>query len=220
MLSVKQQSGQPQKPMRLAEVAVVLALFGLLWIALLPDVLNSSPGSFVVMDGANLRHQGMWLEDYRRRHGRLPRQGGHKLLLSLWVEGCIARSADNLDRFFTPGRREKDERWLELRGKLRNGDPVWNDIEETSSADTSYAARATEHLKSAATMGAALAATDNENDRWVFEQGCINVLYAGVRVRSYWLQDLVDSYGWPGLQKVFPTYGPASPDAELRKLAR
>jgi len=201
----------------LIELLIVVSIIGLLAAAFLPDLLSSRVAAYVATDKANLQQHYKWLLSYEQKRRRLPVAGGHKFLLDLWVSKVIDHTEENFDRFFTPGLREQDPRYAELRPLVQRLQPIWEDLDSVTSADTHYAARSREHLMGMTKANEVWVATDNEID-WNFTDGTINMLVAGGSTRSLSLQDLMDLYQWPGMEEVFRTHGDESPHEGLRKL--
>ncbi|MEC7585096.1 MAG: type II secretion system protein [Planctomycetota bacterium] len=201
----------------LIELLIVVSIIGLLAAAFLPDLLSSKASANVAADGANLSQQYKWLETYKQKLKRYPSAGGHKFLLDLWVRKVVDHTQENFDRFWTPGLREQDPRYAELRPLVQRQEVIWEDLDSLTSEDTHYAARAREHLLGMNKANEVWVATDNEID-WNFTDGTINMLVAGGSVRSLSLQELEDLYQWPGMEEVFRTYGDESPHPGLRKL--
>lgn len=184
----------------LAGVALLLAIAG----GFLPDLGTARSSANRSADAANLQQLHGWLA-LQRQTGRMPTEGGHRLLLQLWTSGVIERTPRNLDRFFTPGR-ERDLHWRELRERLVHGEAIWRDLAGTSSRDTHYAALATPYLGSLFDPRQPIAADDCE-DGWPFADPQVNVLYGDGTVRQLELKEL-------------PVIGPSSSVPALRQLER
>ena len=187
-------------PIALVLLAVVVGL-----LRCSPDVRTARIAADRAADEANLRQIHAWLLQ-QRRAGLVPTAGGHRLLLQLWTRGTIEPTAENLTRFFTPGRREMDPRYEDLRARLLRGEAIWTDLELTTSQDTHYAALATPFLGHLFDAGQVIAADDCE-EGWPFAPHVVNVLYGDGRVRELQLDEL-------------PVFGPHSPTPELRCLER
>ncbi|MEI6129489.1 MAG: type II secretion system protein [Planctomycetota bacterium] len=204
----------------LIELLIVVGIIGVLAAAFLPDLLAGKEVANIAADEANLKQQYMWLELYqgKTKVGHMPTEGGHKFLLDLWVKKVIEHTPENADRFFSPGRRENDPHYIELKEQLARGEPIWNDLRSLSSMDSHYAGRAKEFMSSCtASANEAWAANDNE-DGWTFPGGTVNILYNGGAVRVLSLQTMMGQYGWEGKETVFKTYGKDSPHKDLQKL--
>ena len=118
------------------DVVVIVCVAGLLLALLLPQGFGRGRGSYLLLaDQANLRWQYQTLQVYEQGQKQLPPGVGHQFILAPWVEGTVERTAQNLDRYFTP--RLPDAR----RDELARLDPatIWTRTEDLSSADTSYA---------------------------------------------------------------------------------
>jgi prepilin-type N-terminal cleavage/methylation domain-containing protein len=204
----------------LIELLIVVTIIGLLAAAFLPDLLSSRTVAYIAADDANMRQHYRWLELYsgptKLKH--MPTEGGHKFLLDLWVKKVIDPTEENFDRFFTPGLREQDPHYIELRKQVQQRLPIWPNLSSVSTLDTHYAARAKEHIMGMTKANEAWVANDNEGV-WAFNDGTINVLYSGGNVRPISLQQLMEQFQWSGLEEVFPTFGPQSPHDDLKKLA-
>lgn len=201
----------------LIELLIVVSIIGLLAAAFLPDLLSSKASAYVAADGANLQQHFKWFETYNRKLKRYPSAGGHKFLLDLWVRKVVDHTEENFDRFWTPGLRDQDPRYAELRPLVVAQELIWEDLDSLTSEDTHYAARSREHLLGMTKANEVWVATDNEID-WNFNDGTINMLVAGGAVRSLSLQELMEFYQWPGMDEVFRTHGDESPHEGLRKL--
>ena len=209
-----------QSGFTLIELVMVIFVLTLLVLVLTPGV-NGSPGvAFALADSANLRWHGQQLELYKLvNKGGLPDAGGHEFVLSTW--SIVGQTEENLDRYFTPGRRDNDPDYRMLREALERGEKIWEHLKSTTSHDTHYAGRAKEHLLSA-TSGEALMADDNERG-WSHTDGTVNVLFHGGVVRTYSFLDLRNlGYVQGELDKDRPieTWGPNSPIPECRRLAK
>src|SRR5262245_1615720 len=145
----------------LIELLIVVGIIGLLAAAFLPDLLKGKETANIEADKANLRQFAQWFETARTRRA-IPSEGGHAFLLSLWTKDLIDHSTANFDRFFTPGIREFDPHWKELRAMVDRNEKVWTNLADTTTDDTNYAARAKEHIKTMEGFKEAWAANDNE----------------------------------------------------------
>lgn len=134
----------------LIELLIVVGIIGVLAAAFLPDLLAGKEVANIAADEANLKQQYMWLELYqgKTKVGHMPTEGGHKFLLDLWVKKVIEHTPENADRFFSPGRRENDPHYIELKEQLARGEPIWHDLRSLSSMDSHYAGRAKEFMSS------------------------------------------------------------------------
>ena len=202
------------------ELLIVIIVLGFLLAVLDSKVGHPREAAAAVADVANLRWHGQQLELYKLVNKRsLPDAGGHEFVLSTW--SIVDKTEENLDRYFTPRRRDNDPDYRMLRKALGRGEKIWGDLKSTTSLDTHYAGRAKEHLLSV-TSGEALMADDNEG-RWSHADGTVNVLFHGGVVRTYSFLDLKNLGCVQGeLDKDRPmeTWGPNSPIPECRKLAK
>jgi prepilin-type N-terminal cleavage/methylation domain-containing protein len=204
----------------LIELLIVVGIIGVLAAAFLPDLLAGKEVANIAADESNLKQHYMWLELYsgKTKVGHMPTEGGHKFLLDTWVRKVIEHTPENFDRFFSPGRRENDPHYIELKEQVARGEPIWPDARSLTSLDTHYAGRAKEFLSSMTTSAnEAWAANDNE-DGWTFPGGTVNILYNGGAVRALSLQAMMDQFQWQGKEQVFKTWGKDSPHKDLQKL--
>ena len=208
----------------LIELLIVVGIIGLLAATFLPDLLAGREQAYIAADQKNMSQHYQWLEIYKKpeKKGRMPKEGGHKFLLDLWVSQSIDHSVENFDRFFTPGpARDEDNHYQDLRDQVERGDKIWADLRMTSPDDTHYAARATDQIQGMTKATEAWVANDNESrggPSWAFDGGTINVLYGNASVRPLSLQSLMDDYQWTGKEQVFKTWGADSPHPALKKL--
>jgi prepilin-type N-terminal cleavage/methylation domain-containing protein len=203
----------------LIELLIVVGIIGLLAATFLPDLLSAKETGNIAADDSNLRQHYQWLELYKspQKVGHLPTEGGHKFLLDLWVKKVIDHSVENFDRFFTPGLREEDPYYSDLRKKVARGDKIWPDLRGLTTNDTHYAARGKEFIKGMTAHDQAWVANDNEGG-WAFKGGTVNILWGNGSVRPLSLQTMMEEFQWPGTEEVFKTWGPDSPHPALRKL--
>ncbi len=205
----------------LIELLIVISIIGLLAAVLLPNILGAQEAANAEADRANLRRHFEWLTTYKQKHnGALPSEGGSKFVLSTWTSGIYDRTEENFDRFFTPGARENDPIWLDLRKQVQRNENPWPEIGGVSSQDTHYAGRAKAHMRTReASADEAWMANDNEGV-WSLRDGTVNILFNGGTVRSYSYQQLKEMFGLPDLDKTQPiaTYGPNSPIPQCQKL--
>lgn len=205
----------------LIELLIVMAIIGLLAAVFLPQVVPVKTAANQFADLAQLRTHATWLEIYESRHrNALPVASGHRLVLSTWTSGVIAKNEENLDVFFSPGVRDNDPAYRAARARMELGDDPWPDIAAVDSSQTDYAGRDRRWLRNARSANQALMATDNEG-RHVWEDGTVHVLFGDGRTRAYSYQDLQRRFGLGPLDESAPTrtVGEDSPIPECRKLA-
>jgi prepilin-type N-terminal cleavage/methylation domain-containing protein len=209
-------AGNSRAAFTLIELLVVIGILSLLVVTFIPDIIGVRRSANEVADSKQLQDQFAWMEQYRQRYQSWPEGGGYDFILDTWVKGVVPRSPANLDRFFTPGVREKDEHWREL--KRMPIDQVWKDHASLSSKDTTYAGRSSKWKSTIdAKPTEPLAADDNE-DGWNLLDGRINVLCADGNVYTFDVNTDLKQYG-ATLAKPFEV-GPDSPHPDLQKLAK
>lgn len=175
----------------LIELLIVIGIIGLLTAVLVPQLRESNYEFVRTADSGNLKRVGHFMVIYKQRLKRLPNEGGHKLLLSLWTSGVMEHTDENFARFFTPQSGSPD--FKEKMLMVQKGENPWPDLSGLTSADTDYAGRSKQNL--AKLRGDdALAATDNEGG-WCLEDGSVNILLGDlVNVREYSYQQLVEIF--------------------------
>ena len=203
----------------LIELMIVISILGVLAAVLLPRVRESQTSAETAADAMQMRTHFTWLTVYQSQHdGFLPKDGGHKFVLSTWTARIFDHTPENLDKYFSPG--NKDPHWHTCRERMKKGEDPWTNIQEITSADTHYVGRAKSEIRSA-TAGAdeAWMASDNE-DVWTLADGTVNVLFHGGSVRSYSYQDLQSTYSLANFDQnnPVPTFGPGSPIPACKKL--
>jgi prepilin-type N-terminal cleavage/methylation domain-containing protein len=211
---------RPQSGFTLIELLIVISIITLLAAVLLPNILTGQAAANALADQRNLGRHFEWLTDYKRKmNGALPREGGHKFVLTSWTTGVATHTPENLDRFFSPGLRD-DGIYQDARAMVDRGEDPWPTLQHTNSTDTHYAGRAKEHLVTASRgENEALMADDNEGI-WCLPDGTVNILFNGGAVRSYSYPQLQEklSLGPLDLDNPIQTYGPNSPIEECQKL--
>jgi type II secretory pathway pseudopilin PulG len=202
----------------LIDLLVVVGIIGLLAACAVSTAHEGRETANIAADKAHLQRIFAWQEIYRQRAGHMPTAGGHKFLLDPWVKEYIDHSPEVLQTYFTPG--IDDPHLAELKQKLDRGERVWTSLDQLTPADTHYAGRATEFLRGMNSGLEAWAADDNnEGTAWAFPvSATTNVLYGNGQVRELTLQNLIESFAWPGKDKVLKTFGPDAGHPDLRKL--
>src|SRR5436190_3858293 len=146
----------------LIELLIVISIIGVLAAVLLPRVLESQQAAYASADAMQLRTHFTWFTLYQNKHdGFLPKEGGHKFVLTLWTSRIFDHTEENLDKFFVPG--SKDPHWEQVKAQMRRSEDPWPDLNSVTSEDTHYAGRAKNKIRSAtASADEAWMATDNE----------------------------------------------------------
>lgn len=206
----------------LIELLIVISIIGVLAATLIGPLVGVTQATNVAADAAQLRTHATWFTLYERKHKTsLPREGGHKFVLSTWTSGIFHHGEEELDMYFSPGARNNDPDYRRAREQMELGKDPWPTLAHVSSLDTHYVGRAERFLRTATHGGEALMATDNEG-QWTFADGSVNVLLAGGKVRSYSYQDLQGRFGLGSYDENKPlqTWGAASVVPELQRLDR
>jgi prepilin-type N-terminal cleavage/methylation domain-containing protein len=203
----------------LIELMIVISIIGVLAAVLLPRVLESQATANSAADAMQMRTHFTWFTVYQSKHdGFLPKEGGHKFVLSTWTSRIFDHTQENLDKYFSPG--SKDPHWQDCRDRMKKEEDPWTSIKDVTSADTHYVGRAKSEIRSA-TAGADEAWMANDNEGvWTLVDGTINVLFNGGNVRTYSYQDLQSTYSLANFDKNNPvaTFGTDSPIPACKKL--
>ena len=204
----------------LIELMIVVAIIGVLAAVLLPAVMGGQDTANVAADEAQLRNShAAWLEIYKSQHNRgLPSEGGHKFVLSTWK--VVDQTPENFDRYFTPGARDNDAHYQELRKQLLKGEKVWQNLANCSPEDTTYCGRAKQHLKSALQSGNEALMANSNNGMWTHRNGTVNLLLASGQTRSLSYPMMQELYGLGerDVNNPVQTWGENSPITECKKL--
>jgi prepilin-type N-terminal cleavage/methylation domain-containing protein len=204
----------------LIELMIVISIIGVLAAVLLPQVIGGRDSANSAADAAQLRHHATWHEIYRQRHnGALPMEGGVRFVLSTWK--ITPQTPEDLDKYFTPGARDNDAYYQDLRMRVLKGEKVWTDLKAATTDDTTYAGRAKEHIKTATQTGNEALIANANNGMWTNRDGTVNMLLSSGQVRSLSYEIMQEAYGLPDkdVQNPVKTYGEESPIPECRKLA-
>jgi prepilin-type N-terminal cleavage/methylation domain-containing protein len=206
----------------LIELLIVIGIIGTLAAVLLPALMGSGDAANVTSDEMQLRQShAQWLEIYRQQHNRaLPNQGGHKFVLSTWK--VIDQTPENFDRYFTPGARDNDANYQELRMQLLKGEKIWQDLQSCTPEDTTYCGRAKEHIKTAMQSADEALMANSNNGMWTLRNGTVNILMSNFQVRSLSYPMMKELYALGDMDKENPiqTWGPNSPIEPCKKLDR
>lgn len=211
---------QAESGYSLFELCVLGAAIAAVGACAIPGTQAARVATNAVADRAQLRTHYTWLQLYKAKHKRaLPSEGGYKFVLSTWTSKVFDHTAENLDRYFSPGARDSDPDYRTVREFLVKGEDPWPDLASVTSVDTHYVGRSRRHLRTAGMPGEALMATDNEGHS-VFADGTVNVLRSDGVVRGYAYSELRELYDVPEFvpNKPVLTWGMDSPIPECRKL--
>lgn len=205
----------------LIELLIVISIIGVLAAVLLPSVLENRDAANASADAMQLGTHNQWFEFYRQKHNRgLPSEGGHKFVLSTWK--VIDHTAENFDKYFSPGARDNDGYYQDLRKNLLRGEIPWSDVRQCTPADTHYAGRAKQDLKTVGQSGNEALMANANDGMWTLRDGTVNILLASgaVRTLSYPMMQELYGLGEKDVNNPVATWGPNSPIPECRKLDR
>jgi len=200
----------------LIELLVVISILSLLVVTFLPDIIAAVGTANQKTDAQQLNKHFFWINLYKEQMKGYPDGGGHEFVLGSWVKRICEHTPQNLAFFFTPGIRDTDDHYKELREQ--DLDKLWPDIQSTTSEDTHYAGRQKEKKRDMVSGLEAWMANDQEGGN-AFKDGSINVLYGDGVVRNLQLELELKKYNWSKEQGPFPV-GPESPHPDLQKLAK
>jgi prepilin-type N-terminal cleavage/methylation domain-containing protein len=205
----------------LIELLIVVSIIGLLAAAFLPQLLEGKTAANIAADAANLQKgHAIWQELFLSKAKSYPQGGGAKFVLEPWTKGVVPHTLENFERFWTPGIREQDGKYAELRKQVANGEDPWPDLRSIDSSCTHYAGRAKDKMRGLDDGNEAWMANDNEGG-WSFDDGTINVLMGSRQVRtlSYInLQEMVPGLGPLDKNNPVKTWGPDAVIPMLQKL--
>jgi prepilin-type N-terminal cleavage/methylation domain-containing protein len=204
----------------LIELLIVIGIIGTLAAVLLPALMGAGDGANVTADEMQLRQShNQWLELYKQQHNKsLPTEGGHKFVLSTWK--ILDQTPENFDRYFTPGARDNDAHYQELRKQLLGGQKIWQDLQACTPEDTTYCGRAKQHLKTSYTTADEALMANSNNGMWTLRNGTVNILLSSQQVRSLSYPMLKELYSLGDMdpQNPIQTWGPNSPIPQCQKL--
>ncbi len=150
----------PQQGFTLIELLVVIGIISLLAVALLPQVIEGKTAANVAADQANLRWHYTTFTNYKNKMSRYPKGGGHKFILTPWVEGHVEHTEQNFDRYFSP-QEDGDEHKDDLK-EVQGVEAIWKSVDDLTSEDTHYAGRARAYKRRMFSGKEIWMATDNE----------------------------------------------------------
>lgn len=207
----------PRKPsgFTLIELLIVIAIIGVLSVALLPRIIGSRENANKTANEANMKWHFQVFIEYEMAYKTYGREGGHKFVLDPWVRGKVEKTDASRDRYFNPNLLG-DPYYQEL--KAKDSSKLWPNLESLTSQDTHYAGRAKEHLVSMKKGDQAWMADDNETGP-AFSDNTIVVLMGDGSIKRLEAEDL-KATGWdPDSGQVFEV-GPQSPLPLLQRLQR
>ena len=203
----------------LIELLIVISIIGVLAAVLLPQIIGSQDAANSASDARQLSTHATWHEFYKQRHnGALPMEGGVRFVIATWK--VTQQTAEDLDKYFSPGARDNDAHYQALRMQLLRGEKIWPDLNSVGADDTTYAGRAREHIKSSTQTGNEALLASANNGMWTLRDGSVNILLSSGQVRSlsYDMMQELYSLGDRDVSNPIQTHGPNSPIPECRKL--
>lgn len=203
----------------LIELLIVISIIGVLAAVLLPAVLENRDAANSAADAMQLGTHNQWFEFYRQKYNRaMPMEGGHKFVLSTWK--VVDHTVENFDKYFSPGARDNDAHYQELRKQMLRGEMPWTDLRQCTPADTTYAGRAKDHIKTVGQSGNEAMMANSNNGMWTLRDGTVNILLFSGAVRTLSYQMMQELYGLGERDPNNPiqTWGANSPIPECQKL--
>lgn len=199
----------------LIEMLIVITIIGLLAVFLLPNVIGAKDTANQAADQANMRWHFIELSKVYEGN-KLPKQGGHKFVLSTWFRGIVEKTETNFNHYWSPGVKV-DARKSEL-GE-QNLKDIWPNEQAVTSDDTHYAGRSHQFYKGMQSGNEAWMSNDEEGGR-TFNDGTINVLMGDGSVKALKVDPDLMKYGFKLEGDNAFEVGPTSPHPLLQKLLR
>lgn len=200
----------------LIELLVVIGILSLLVVTFAPDLIAAWGTANQAADAKQLDKHFYWINTYKTRFGTYPEGGGHQFILGTWTKGIVEHTPQNLDVYFTPGVRETDDYYLQL--KQQDPETIWQ-AGNITSLDTHYAGRASQFKRGMDSGKEAWMANDNEGGL-AFKDGTINVLYGDGVVRPLLAERELKELGYVLSAENPFEVGPNSPHPDLKKLEK
>lgn len=123
-------------PVLLAPAAVLTTLaLGASCVFFLRCAEGSHRHAVRTIDTLSLQFHYQALQLYKHKHGHYPKRSGHEFILAPWVEGIVARTAENRDRYFSAAEPDNPRSAV-----LKRLDPtkIWTSFAGLTPADTSF----------------------------------------------------------------------------------